>query len=106
MIQFPAEIYNSIDYAAWETSLPLHFLFFHPPTWPPTQEADLVQVYDRMYEKSTQIRNRSLFREAPQCTRFFIKIKCFGTFNVEWTGKNEKFKTSTPGELVVSFTTS
>ena len=51
-----------------------------------------------MYEKIRQIRNGFLFREVPQCTRFFIKIECFGTFNVEWTEKNEKFKTSKPEE--------
>ena len=28
---------------------------------------------------------------------FFIKIDCFGTCDVELTGKNEKLKTSMPG---------
>ena len=49
--------------------------------------------------KNRQIWNRSLFREALQCTDIFIKIDCFGTYNVDWT---EKFST----REVVSFTTS
>ena len=34
-------------------------------------------------KKSRQILNRSLFREALQCTNIFIKVDCFGTYNVE-----------------------
>ena len=52
----------------------------------------------------------SLFREAPQCMKFFIKIDCFGTYNVELTEKMRNLNFSTQwgggGVVVVSFTTS
>ena len=51
-------------------------------------------------KKSRQIWNRSLFREALQCTNIFIKIDCLGTYNVEWTEKMRSLKLQSPGGCV------
>ena len=54
----------------------------------------------RVYQKSRQIWNRSLFREALQCSNIFIKVDCFGTYNVEWTEKNRSLKLKYSGGCV------
>ena len=43
----------------------------------------LILYIQGVSKKSRQILNRSLFREALQCTNIFIKVDCFGTYNVE-----------------------
>ena len=78
MTQFPAEIYNSIDYAAWEqVCLSTSYFFTCPPghqfkrqTWCKSNAGCMKKVDES--EIALYI-----FREAPQCTRFFIKIQFF-----------------------------
>ena len=62
--------------------------------------------HNRVYKKSRQILNSSLFREAPQCAKLFL-LKCIVldiTYNVKQTQKFRNLKLQHPG--VVSFTTS
>ena len=38
--------------------------------------------------------------KAPQCTKFFIEMSCYGTYNVEQTEKVRNYKFKTPGGCV------
>ena len=40
-------------------------------------------VLYRVNKKSEQILNRSLLRDAPQCTMFFSEIGCLSTYDIE-----------------------
>lgn len=48
-----------------------------------TEDVFMKSCYTGCIKKGRQIRIRSLFSEAPQCTMFCIKIDCFDTYNVE-----------------------